>query len=41
MRLSFIFVVMDLLTLLAYPLVFVYARFRQQSNQKKGSRLPI
>jgi hypothetical protein len=40
MKLSLIFIVMDLLTLLAYPLLFVYGKLRQLPNQRKSSHLP-
>jgi hypothetical protein len=36
MKLNFLFIVMDLLTLLAYPIVFVYAKLHQFSKPKEG-----
>ena len=39
MKLSLIFMVLDLLTLLAYPLLFVYSRLRQFSKLKESSKL--
>lgn len=39
MRLSLLFVALDALTLLAYPLVYVYSKLRQFPNQKGGSLL--
>jgi NADH:ubiquinone oxidoreductase subunit 3 (subunit A) len=34
MKLNLLFIVMDLLTLLAYPVVFVYSKLRQLSKPK-------
>jgi len=34
MRLSLLFIVMDLVTLLAYPIVFVHGKLRQFSKRK-------
>ena len=34
MKLSLLFIVMDLLTLLAYPIVFVHGKLRQFSKSK-------
>ena len=39
MKLNFLFIVMDLLTLLAYPIVFVYAKLRRFAKSKEGIRL--
>jgi hypothetical protein len=36
LKLNFLFIVMDLLTLLAYPLVFVHGKLRQFSKSKEG-----
>ena len=36
MKLSLLFIVMDLLTLLAYPIVFVHSKLRQFSKQKEN-----
>jgi hypothetical protein len=41
MKLNLIFIVMDLMTLLAYPVVFVYGRFHQLSNQKKAVAVQV
>ncbi len=35
MKLNLIFIIMDLLTLMAYPIVFVYAKIRQLSRSKE------
>jgi hypothetical protein len=35
MKLNLIFIVMDLLTLLAYPIVFVHGKIRQFSRPKE------
>jgi hypothetical protein len=40
MRLSLLFIVMDLLTLLAYPIVYVHGRLRQFSKPKEYTKLP-
>jgi hypothetical protein len=37
MKLKMIFIVMDLLTLLAYPVVFVYGILRQFSKSKTSN----
>jgi hypothetical protein len=37
MKLNLLFIVMDLLTILAYPIVFVHGKLRQFQNQKKAS----
>ena len=34
MRLYLLFIVMDLLTVVAYPIVFVHGKLRQRSNSK-------
>lgn len=39
MKLNFLFLVMYLLTLLAYPIVFVYGRLRQFSNSNENVNL--
>lgn len=39
MRLNLLFVALDALTLLAYPLVYVYSKFRQFSKSKEVSLL--
>ena len=39
MKLNLIFIVMDLLTILAYPFVFVYGKLRQFSKSKEVSLL--
>jgi len=39
MKLSLLFIVMDLLTLLAYPIVFVHGKLRQFSNSREN--LPL
>jgi len=36
MRLSLLFIVMDLLTLLAYPIVFAHGKLRQFSNSRES-----
>ena len=36
MKLNLIFIMMDLLTLLAYPIVFVYSKLRQFSNLRES-----
>lgn len=38
MKLNLIFIVMDLLTILAYPIVAVHNRLRMLSNQKASVR---
>jgi len=38
-RLNLLFIVMDLLTLLAYPIVFVYEKLRQFSKSKEDISL--
>jgi len=39
MRLSLLFIVMDLLTLLAYPIVYVHGRLRPFSKPKENAKL--
>jgi hypothetical protein len=39
MKLNLLFIVMDLLTLLAYPVVFVHSKLRQFSKSKEGIAL--
>jgi len=39
MKLNLLFIVMDLLTLLAYPLVFLYGKLRQSSKIKGNNVL--
>ncbi len=36
MKLNLLFIVMDLLTLLAYPILFVYSKIRQLSRSKEN-----
>jgi len=36
MKLNLLFIVMDLLTLLAYPIVFVHSKLRQPSKLKES-----
>ena len=38
-RLNLLFIAMDLLTLLVYPIVFVYEKLRQFSKSKEGISL--
>jgi NADH:ubiquinone oxidoreductase subunit 3 (subunit A) len=38
MKLNLLFIVMDLLTVLAYPIVFIYAKLRQFSRSEE--RIP-
>ena len=37
MKLNLLFIVMDLLTILAYPFVFVYGKLRQFSKFKESA----
>ncbi len=37
MKLNFIFIVMDLLTILAYPVVFVHGKLRQSLKSKENA----
>ncbi len=39
MKLNLLFMVMDLLTLLAYPIVFVHGKIRQFSKSKESITL--
>ena len=39
MKLSLLFIVMDVLTLLAYPIVFAHGKLRQFAKPKKGDAL--
>lgn len=39
-KLNLIFITLDLLTLLAYPIVYVLGKLRQFSKSKKSSALP-
>lgn len=39
MKLNLLFIVMDLLTLLAYPIVFVHGKIRQFSKSKESIAL--
>ena len=39
-KLSLIFIIMDLLTLLAYPIVFVHGKLRQFSKSKASIPMP-
>jgi len=39
MKLNLLFIVMDLLTLLAYPILFVHGKIRQFSRQKENMAL--
>ena len=39
MKLNLLFIVMDLLTLLAYPILFVYSKMRQLSRSKENIAL--
>jgi len=39
MKLNLLFIVMDLLTLLAYPIVFVHGKIRQFSKSKENIAL--
>jgi len=44
MKLKLLFIVMDLLTILAYPIVFVYGKLRQFSKLKESvtpDNLPV
>jgi hypothetical protein len=36
MKLNFLFIVMDILTILAYPIVFVHGKLRQFSRSKES-----
>ena len=39
MKLNLLFIVMDLLTILAYPIVFVHGKLRQFSELKESTAL--
>lgn len=39
MKLNFLFIVMDVLTVLAYPIVFVHCKLRQFSKPRETVRL--
>ena len=39
MKLNLLFILMDLLTLLAYPILFVYGKIRQLSRSKENMAL--
>lgn len=39
MKLKLLFIIMDLLTLLAYPIIFVYGKIRQFVKSKEGIAL--
>jgi len=39
MKLKLLFIIMDLFTLLAYPIVFVYGKLRQFSKSKEAFTL--
>jgi NADH:ubiquinone oxidoreductase subunit 3 (subunit A) len=39
MKLNLLFIVMDLFTLLAYPIVFMFGKLRQFSKSKKSTAL--
>jgi hypothetical protein len=39
MKLNLLFIVMDLLTILAYPFVFLHGKFHQFLKSKKGPAL--
>jgi hypothetical protein len=39
MKLKLLFIVMDLLTILAYPIVFMHGKLRQFSNSKESIAL--
>jgi hypothetical protein len=40
LKLSLLFIVMELLTLLAYPIVFVHNKLHQFSKSKESSSVP-
>jgi hypothetical protein len=40
-KLSLLFIVMDLLTILAYPIVFLHGKLRQLAKPKKGITLAL
>ena len=39
MKLNLLFIIMDLLTLLAYPILFVYSKMHQYSRSKENMAL--
>ncbi len=41
MKLNLLFIVMDLLTILAYPIVFVHGKLRQFAKSKEGVTLAL
>jgi len=41
MKLSLLFIVMDLLTILAYPIVFLHGKLRRFSKSKEGITLAL
>lgn len=41
MKLNILFIVMDLLTILAYPIVFLHGKLRQFSKSKEGVALVL
>ncbi len=41
MKLKLLFIVMDLLTILAYPIVFLHGKLRQFSKPKEGGALAL
>jgi hypothetical protein len=40
MKLHFLFIVMDVLTLLAYPIVFVHGKLRQFAKSRESVPVP-
>jgi hypothetical protein len=40
LKLNLLFIVMDLLTVLAYPIVFVHNKLRQFSKSKESTPVP-
>jgi hypothetical protein len=40
LKLNLLFIVMDLLTVLAYPIVFVHNKLRQFSKSKESAPVP-
>ena len=41
LKLNLLFIVMDLLTILAYPIVFVHGKLRQFTKSKEGVTLAL
>jgi hypothetical protein len=41
MKLNLLFIVMDLLTILAYPIVFLHGKLRRLSKSKEGGTLAL